>query len=72
MSRKLEVQTQRLELLTAQSMANENTLVRQPTPVDMPYNAPYADEGDEVMRFVLYKYYLYLKHRYIPQRTEQF
>ncbi|CAN6677521.1 unnamed protein product [Malus baccata var. baccata] len=53
LSRKLEAQTQRLELLTAQSMANENTLVRQPTPVDMPYNAPYADEGDEVVERVL-------------------
>ncbi|XP_068326939.1 protein BLISTER [Pyrus communis] len=53
LSRKLEAQTQRLELLTAQSMAHENTLVRQPTPVDMPYNAPYADEGDEVVERVL-------------------
>ncbi|XP_050130340.1 protein BLISTER isoform X3 [Malus sylvestris] len=53
LSRKLEAQTQRLELLTAQSMANENTLVRQPTPVDMSYNAPYADEGDEVVERVL-------------------
>lgn len=52
LSRKLEAQTQRLEFLTAQSMANENILVRQPTPVDMPDNTPHADEGDEVLYFL--------------------
>ncbi|KAL6292351.1 hypothetical protein ACE6H2_000493 [Prunus campanulata] len=53
LSRKLEAQTQRLELLTAQSMANENIIVRQPSPVDIPDNTPYADEGDEVVERVL-------------------
>lgn len=53
LSRKLEAQTQRLELLTAQSMANENIIVRQPSPVDIPDNTPYADEGDEVLCFLL-------------------
>ncbi|BBG92618.1 BLISTER protein, partial [Prunus dulcis] len=43
----------RLELLTAQSMANENIIVRQPSPVDIPDNTPYADEGDEVVERVL-------------------
>lgn len=50
MSRKLEIQTQRLELLTAQNMVNENISVKQPdsgaTYENM--NIPYADEGDEV------------------------
>ncbi|XP_006340904.1 uncharacterized protein [Solanum tuberosum] len=60
LTRKLEVQTQRLELLTAQSMANENSQARQPDAVsvhdNMPYaddNMPYADEGDEVVERVL-------------------
>ena len=48
MSRKLEAQTQRLELLTAQSMANENIPTRQPDSRIMHENTPYADEGDEV------------------------
>jgi hypothetical protein len=48
LSRKLEAQTQRLELLTAQSMANENTPARQPDSRIMHENTPYADEGDEV------------------------
>lgn len=49
LSRKLEAQTQRLELLTAQSMANENISARQPDSRDMRDNIPYADEGDEVL-----------------------
>ncbi|XP_050372278.1 protein BLISTER [Argentina anserina] len=53
LSRKLEAQTQRLELLTAQSMANENTPVRQPISHDLPDSTPYADEGDEVVERVL-------------------
>ncbi|GMY26934.1 protein BLISTER isoform X3 [Fagus crenata] len=53
LSRKLEAQTQRLELLTAQSMANENTPVRQPDSRIMHENTPYADEGDEVVERVL-------------------
>ncbi|XP_049344507.1 protein BLISTER isoform X3 [Solanum verrucosum] len=60
LTRKLEVQTQRLELLTAQSMASENSQARQPDAAsvhdNMPYaddNMPYADEGDEVVERVL-------------------
>ena len=49
LSRKLETQTQRLELLTARSMANENISVIQPDSRDMRDNIPYADEGDEVI-----------------------
>ncbi|KAM3708430.1 hypothetical protein ACJW31_02G095900 [Castanea mollissima] len=53
LSRKLEAQTQRLELLTAQSMANENIPTRQPDSRTMHENTPYADEGDEVVERVL-------------------
>ncbi|KAI7979308.1 Protein BLISTER [Camellia lanceoleosa] len=52
LSRKLETQTQRLELLTAQSMANENISTRPLDPRSM-QNTPYADEGDEVVERVL-------------------
>jgi hypothetical protein len=48
LTQKLEVQTQRLELLTSQRMANENALAK---PIDTrPINEAtmYADEGDEV------------------------
>lgn len=48
LSRKLEIQTQRLELLTAQSMANDNIPARQPDSHIIPENTQYADEGDEV------------------------
>ena len=48
MSRKLEVQTQRLELLTSQSMVNENISTKQPDSRAVYENTPYADEGDEV------------------------
>ena len=48
LSRKLEGQTQRLALLTAQSMANENIPTRPPDHRSLPDNTPYADEGDEV------------------------
>lgn len=51
LSRKLEAQTQRLELLTAQSMANESIPIRQPSSHDVPDSTPYADEGDEVLCF---------------------
>ncbi|ONM35234.1 BLISTER [Zea mays] len=47
LTQKLEVQTQRLELLTSQRMANENALAK---PIDTrPINEAtmYADEGDE-------------------------
>jgi hypothetical protein len=48
LSRKLEAQTQRLELLIAQSMANENIQAKQPDSRTIHENTPYADEGDEV------------------------
>ncbi|CAK7327360.1 unnamed protein product [Dovyalis caffra] len=48
LSRKLEAQTQRLELLTAQSMANENIPARLPDSRTLQDSTAYADEGDEV------------------------
>jgi len=51
LSRKLEVQTQRLELLTTQNMVNgniENISTKQPDSRVTYENIPYADEGDEV------------------------
>ncbi|KAK7355338.1 hypothetical protein VNO80_14593 [Phaseolus coccineus] len=53
LSRKLEVQTQRLELLTSQSMVNENISTKQPDSRAVYENTPYADEGDEVVERVL-------------------
>ncbi|KAK1379694.1 BLISTER [Heracleum sosnowskyi] len=53
LSRKLESQTQRLELLAAQSMANDSVPARQPDSFIVPENIPYADEGDEVVERVL-------------------
>lgn len=53
LSRKLEIQTQRLELLAAQSMANDSVPARQPDSFIIPANTPYADEGDEVVERVL-------------------
>ncbi|CAL0328411.1 unnamed protein product [Lupinus luteus] len=53
LSRKLEIQTQRLELLTAQSMVNENIPTNQPDSHTIYENTPYADEGDEVVERVL-------------------
>ncbi|XP_010928776.1 protein BLISTER isoform X2 [Elaeis guineensis] len=53
LSQKLEAQTQRLELMTAQRMADENVLAK---PVDshiMHDTIEYADEGDEVVERVL-------------------
>ncbi|XP_004497763.2 protein BLISTER [Cicer arietinum] len=57
LSRKLEVQTQRLELLTAQNMVNENISTVQPDSRATYENIPYADEGDEVthIQFMLVK-----------------
>ncbi|KAK9003458.1 hypothetical protein V6N11_061020 [Hibiscus sabdariffa] len=50
LSRKLELQTQRLELLTAQSLASENIPARQPEfRIIHDITTPYADEGDEVV-----------------------
>ncbi|KAK4406031.1 protein BLISTER [Sesamum angolense] len=48
LTRKLEAQTQRLELLTAQSMVNDNTQPRQLDPRAVHENTTYADEGDEI------------------------
>ncbi|XP_047307737.1 protein BLISTER-like [Impatiens glandulifera] len=53
LSRKLESQTQRLELLTAQNMANGNIPVKRPDFYDVSDNTAYADEGDEVVERVL-------------------
>ncbi|KAI4345959.1 hypothetical protein L6164_013042 [Bauhinia variegata] len=53
LTRKLEVQTQRLELLTARSMSSENIPVKQPDSHREYENAQYADEGDEVVERVL-------------------
>ncbi|CAH1418735.1 unnamed protein product [Lactuca virosa] len=60
LSQKLEVQTQRLELLTSQSMsmvgvgdANNNIPSRKPAPRTVVDRTPYADEGDEVVERVL-------------------
>uniref|UniRef100_A0A6V7QSN1 Protein BLISTER n=1 Tax=Ananas comosus var. bracteatus TaxID=296719 RepID=A0A6V7QSN1_ANACO len=53
LSKKLEAQTQRLELLTAQQMANEHVLAK---PMDVHIvndTTEYADEGDEVVERVL-------------------
>ncbi|KAJ6988758.1 hypothetical protein NC653_021627 [Populus alba x Populus x berolinensis] len=48
LSHKLEIQTQRLELLTSQSMANENIPARLPDSHTVQDSTAYADEGDEV------------------------
>uniref|UniRef100_A0A7N0V4W1 BLISTER n=1 Tax=Kalanchoe fedtschenkoi TaxID=63787 RepID=A0A7N0V4W1_KALFE len=53
LSKRLEIQTQRLELLTAQSMAGENVPIRQPDFPSMENPIVYADEGDEVVERVL-------------------
>ncbi|GJR01535.1 hypothetical protein Tco_0524519 [Tanacetum coccineum] len=54
LSQKLEVQTQRLELLTSQSMVSgDNIPQRKPGPRTVVDNTPYADEGDEVVERVL-------------------
>ncbi|OWM84258.1 protein BLISTER isoform X2 [Punica granatum] len=53
LSRKLEAQTQRLELLTAQSMANGSMPAKLPDAHAVLDNTAYADEGDEVVERVL-------------------
>ncbi|CAH8353591.1 unnamed protein product [Eruca vesicaria subsp. sativa] len=54
LSRKLEVQTQRLELLTAQNMAIDNVSpAKQPDSHVVQERIPIADEGDEVVERVL-------------------
>ncbi|KAG9456999.1 hypothetical protein H6P81_001507 [Aristolochia fimbriata] len=53
LSHKLEAQTQRLELLTAQRMANENIQMKTADSQSVQDNTIYADEGDEVVERVL-------------------
>ncbi|KAL1548319.1 protein BLISTER [Salvia divinorum] len=53
LTRKLEAQTQRLELLMAQSMANDNNQPRHQNIQTVPISTTYADEGDEVVERVL-------------------
>ncbi|PIN04114.1 hypothetical protein CDL12_23349 [Handroanthus impetiginosus] len=53
LNRKLEAQTQRLELLMSQSMVNDNSQPRQLDPRIVHENTTYADEGDEVVERVL-------------------
>ncbi|KAJ0701383.1 putative protein BLISTER [Helianthus annuus] len=53
LTHKLEVQTQRLELLTSQSMVSDNVSSRTPGARTVVDNTPYADEGDEVVERVL-------------------
>lgn len=72
LSRKLEAQTQRLELLTAQSMANESTPIRQPLSHDVPDSTPYADEGDEVLFFCLNSFFLGAQIHTIFSKTIEF
>ncbi|CAA0839956.1 BLISTER [Striga hermonthica] len=53
LTRKLEAQTQRLELLMAQSIAADNPQQRQLDPRVVHESTRYADEGDEVVERVL-------------------
>ncbi|XP_066313147.1 protein BLISTER-like [Miscanthus floridulus] len=53
LTQKLEIQTQRLELLTSQRMANENALAKPIDTRSINDAAIYADEGDEVVERVL-------------------
>ncbi|KAJ1286764.1 hypothetical protein BS78_03G376700 [Paspalum vaginatum] len=53
LTQKLEIQTQRLELLTSQRMANENVLVKPIETHSINDATMYADEGDEVVERVL-------------------
>ena len=48
LTQKLESQTQRLELLTSQRMANENVLAKPIDTRSINDATMYADEGDEV------------------------
>ncbi|URE26120.1 hypothetical protein MUK42_32843 [Musa troglodytarum] len=53
LSQKLEAQTQRLELLTSQRMANDNVLAKPNDMHSTHETMEYADEGDEVVERVL-------------------
>ncbi|URE25983.1 hypothetical protein MUK42_25618 [Musa troglodytarum] len=53
LSQKFEAQTQRLELLTTQRMADENVVARPIDTRSMHDTTEYADEGDEVVEKVL-------------------
>jgi hypothetical protein len=52
LTQKLESQTQRLELLTSQIMANENVLAKPVDTRSINDATMYADEGDEVIQFL--------------------
>ena len=51
LTQKLETQTQRLELLSSQRMANENVLAKPVDARSINDATMYADEGDEVIQF---------------------
>ncbi|XP_040378651.1 protein BLISTER isoform X2 [Oryza brachyantha] len=53
LTQKLEIQTQKLELLTSQRMANENVLAKPIDTRSINDATMYADEGDEVVERVL-------------------
>ncbi|XP_062229376.1 protein BLISTER-like [Phragmites australis] len=53
LTQKLEIQTQRLELLTSQRMANENVLAKPIDTRSINDATMYADEGDEVVERVI-------------------
>lgn len=55
LTQKLEIQTQRLELLTSQRMANENVLSKPIDTRSINDATMYADEGDEVIQFFTLK-----------------
>lgn len=63
LTRKLEAQTQRLELLMAQSMANDSNQPRHQDIRPMHESTTYADEGDEVIyhqQFWAFSFYLFI------------
>lgn len=63
LSRKLEAQTQRLELLTAQSMAGEIVPARLPdSRATRDEDIVLADEGDEVLSSFIYSISLLVCH----------
>lgn len=62
LSRKLEIQTQRLELLTSQSMAGESAQSKVPELDPVLDDAAYADEGDEVRVLMILLYSVVMKY----------
>ncbi|KAF6144357.1 hypothetical protein GIB67_024584 [Kingdonia uniflora] len=71
LSRKLEAQTQRLELLTAQIMANENIPGRAIDSQPIQDITVYTDEGDEVTCFICHcgRESLGLDYETFPRRS---